>query len=120
MSTLFSNLLLAMIAALGTHMLDVIKVHDRVDMIEAEEIKNTAIGHEMQANWEHYRTVDLPTLINGQVMMNRRLCRLLDLHGKADAGCRSDLYLTDAIKPISKLGIGTGGGINQALLGGGH
>jgi hypothetical protein len=101
-SKIVSNLLLAFVAALGTHYLDVLAVRDRVENIRAEQIENTKWRIESQV---HIKQIDenQQSLLNGQYLLNKRLCRFLVEHGAADKECTSALYMEEqTTKEVTK------------------
>jgi len=87
-----SQLFIALVAALGTHYLDVIAVKDRVDNIRTEQILNSKWRIESQQRWERFDKNDLPTILHGQWLLNKRLCRLLAAQKQADEECNQVLW----------------------------
>jgi hypothetical protein len=87
-----SNLLLAFVAALGTHYLDVLAVKDRVENIRTEQIENSKWRIEDQARWQRYDEVDLPTLLNGQRVLLK--CIWAQKHGEIDRECDWEVWQT--------------------------
>lgn len=85
-----SNLLLALVAALGTHYLDVIAVKDRVDMVQQEQIEDSKWRLESQARWKRFDETDMPTLLNGQRVMLR--CLWAQKHGEIDRECDWEVW----------------------------
>src|ERR1700758_3034131 len=92
-----SNLLLALVAALGTHLFDVFKVKDLVDQIHDEQITNSKARIKLEAQMKEVQETQLPSLIHGQYILNKRLCELLERHGAADEECSSRMWIA-AIK----------------------
>lgn len=87
-----SDLLLAAVAAFGTHLVDIVAVKDRVDNIRAEQIENSAWRVTSKAELDKIEGVELPSLLQGQWYLNLRLCKYLVTHGEADKECTSELY----------------------------
>jgi hypothetical protein len=76
MVSIARSLLIALIAALGTHLIDVLAVKDRVDAMREEQVLNTKWRVESQGRFEQLQAFeenDLPTLLNGQRIMARQL-----------------------------------------------
>lgn len=86
-----SNPLLTLVAALGTHLLDVIAVKDRVESIRIEQIENTKFRITSGEEIKQLREQNL-TIIHGQWVINKRLCVFLVAHGEGDAECTSALW----------------------------
>ena len=84
--------LLVLLAALATHYLDVIAVRDKVEQIHQEQLINSAFRVIGSAEIKQMKEVDLPTIIHGQYILNKRFCKFLVMHRQADEECTAALW----------------------------